>query len=145
MFGEVKPFDWLMFGIEAIALLLIAYEVFYSVYERRKTRERNIEIGERKKQLFSLIAKGQAILHHAPSVGQFTEVDHWGKSVDEWTATVEKQLTEYSSEAAISFAQVVVASTPIPHIAPGADWHYRALRARLENLRNITEKAEVYY
>ena len=138
MFSEVRPFDWIMLAVEVLVLALIAYEVGVPLYKRKKTSERT-------KILFSLMSEGQAILRKAPSVGQFTEADRWAKSVDSWTVKVENQLTAYSPQAAVAFAQAVKLDVRIPHVAPGVELHYRIITEKLENLRNITEKADVYY
>lgn len=145
MFSEVRPFDWIMLAVEALVLGLIAFEILVGIVERKGTRKRKLLIQQRMGELFALMSDGQGILRKAPSVQQFTEADRWAKSVDSWIAKVEIQLTVYSSEAVVAFAQAVKMDVRIPHVAPGVEPHYRILLEKLENLRNITEKAEVYY
>jgi len=125
MFNEVRPFDWIMLAVEVLVLALIAYEVVIPLFQRKKTYKR-------KKELFSLMSEGQTILRKAPSAQQqFTEADRWAKLVDSWIAKVEKQLTMYSSEAVVAFAQAVKMDVRIPHVAQGVELHYRILLGKL--------------
>ena len=137
MYG-IRPFDWVMLIVEVLVLIFIAAEIVPSL--RHKARAR-----KRQRVLFSLLTEGQAILNQAPSPFVQDSVHAWGVSVDAWSAKVTKVLADYSQHALASFNHQPQVGMPFHHIATGAWPHYGKLTARVENLRNIIEKPEIYY
>lgn len=137
MYG-IRPFDWVMLVVELLVLVLIGADIAPSLWHKWKAKERQ-------KVLFSLLIEGQAILNQAPSPFDQTPVHAWGVSVDAWSAKVAKVLGEYSEHAFASFNHQPQVGTPFHHIATGAWPHYGKLTSRVENLRNIIEKPDIYY
>ncbi len=137
MYG-IRPFDWIMLLVEVLVLVLIAAEIAPTLIHKKIARKRQ-------RVLFSLLVKGQEILNRAPSPFDQAPVDSWGKSADLWSEEVTKVLGGYSKHATAAFSHQPQVGAPYHHIAPGAWPQYGRLTARVENLRNIIEKPEIYY
>ena len=135
---SIRPFDWVMLVVEALVLVLIAAEIGPSLVQKMRAKKRQ-------KVLFSLLVKGQGILNRAPSPFDANPVHLWGVTVDQWSAEVTAVLAGYSEHAVASFNHQPQVGAPYHHIATGAWSHYGKLTARVENLRNIIEKPEIYY
>lgn len=137
MYG-IRPFDWVMLIVEVLVLVLIGAEIAPALWHKRKAKERQ-------KALFSLLVEGQEILNQAPSPFDQTSVNAWGVSVNAWSAKVAKVLRGYSEHAVASFNHQSQTGTRYQHIPEGAWPAYEKIAARIENLRNIIEKPDIYY
>lgn len=138
--NEYGPFDRLL---EFAVLAFIAYEVVTSVWHKRKIRRRS-------KEIFQLFSKGQALQYAAPPAGTMDEaiVAAWVESVKAWIMEVHKFLEGYSAQAAASFIHesggVSVTYRGVSGLAEAQSW-YATLQTRLNSLRNIMEKLDVYF
>jgi hypothetical protein len=100
MFHDVRSIDWTMLVVEALVLLLIAYEVGHGVW-------RKFILGRRTKSLLSLIIGGMALLERARN-GSVTE-DNVGarqELVDTWTRETMNELARHSARAAYSVEHI---------------------------------------
>jgi hypothetical protein len=140
MFDGVKPFDWLMLVVEILVLLLIAYEVGTTVLHRLQTKRRLAS-------LFALMHRGQELQTTVPGSGTTDDqAVAWKSSVEAWANDTHKILATYSPQASARFLHNPVVSRGIYRgIAQNAQGYYESLMMRLENLRAIMEKPEVYF
>jgi hypothetical protein len=140
IFGDAKPFDWLMLSIEVLVLALIAYEVVTSVKHRRRNARRIASI-------FKLVRQGQDIENSFPPY-QSDEaiVTAWINKVVAWDTETRNTLAQFSPQAAASYAYD--SSKPGVHyrgVNPNAHHRFIFLKSRLDNLRSIMEKPDGYF
>jgi hypothetical protein len=157
MFSGTKPFDWLMLVVEVLVLLLIAYEVFVGVYRHRRKRERKQHIGEITAALSGFMDKGKALQGSVPcqEIAWELQADLWMANTDRWATETGAFLDGHSSTASAAFrltpgtgttALVIQNSEGATFTIDGRHRHaYQRLVSRLENLRGIIEKPEVYF
>jgi hypothetical protein len=129
------PFDRF---VEFAVLAVIAYEAIHHAINHRR-------IGKRKAVILDLMNEGQSLLAAVASTRQPERVAGWTRQVEDWIAKTQTILQGYSSQASGSFNHLRLAPFNYPDIAPGAHDHFKVLQARIENLRSIMEKPEVYY
>jgi hypothetical protein len=83
-----------------------------------------------------------------PSAQDPSQLKAWIKSVEDWIQDTQKEIANHSTQAGISFAHFSGGSSSSINyggISGGAQIWYRELLSRLDNLRNIMEKADVYF
>ncbi|MGO8973760.1 MAG: hypothetical protein ACLQJ0_04945 [Steroidobacteraceae bacterium] len=141
MFDGVKPFDWLMLLVELLVLLLIAYEVVIPAFHRRRTSRRLAS-------LLALMNRGQKIQDAVPASGTTDDlaISAWKTSVEEWLRDTHKTLVAYSPQASTIFLHDT-GGTSLRYrgVAQNAHDYFVMLLARMNNLRAIMEKPEVYF
>jgi hypothetical protein len=137
MFEQTRPIDWVMLVIEAAVLAIIAYESIRIALTHHR-------IEKRKKIILGLMNDGQAILEDVPTVHP-ERVDSWYQSAEAWTKRTRAVLESYSSQALTAFNHLRLPTVDYPNVSPGAHPAFKALIAKLDNLRSIMEKPEVYY
>jgi hypothetical protein len=122
-------------------LLIIAGEAF--AHAKHKLR-----IKRRTKRLFVVRASGEELHRKGPNLmsGQEqTELREWMAEVSHWVTQTEDLLGKYSSQALASFRHDEK-GLGLKHriIAENSQGVYAHLTERLNNLRDIIEKADVY-
>ena len=135
-FSDSTAYSVSMWVMEFLVLSLIAYEVFTAISRDRKIRNR-LEV------LFEAMNKGQELQRRPPSVHEPSLiVSEWKTSANSWIENTQTLLRSYSPQAEASFLHD-------PHTIPPnypAPWpEYHLLVVRLNNLRGIMEKPEVYF
>ena len=133
---EYGPYDRLL---EFLVLALIAYEVMGNIWHGRRLRLRFASI-------FRLIHNGQELAHSVPihPVADQAGIDAWKKKLDVWMQETHRFLQKCSPQAVTIFLQSghVVEN---PHVAPMLRADCATLMMRLDNLRAIMEKPDVYF
>jgi hypothetical protein len=141
MFGGVKPFDWLMLIVEILVLALIAFEIFHSIWHRRK-------IVRLLSRAFYFVQMGQKLQvmigpeWNGPPLGP-----EWIKSVKAWNQETLNFLEACSPQARESFLinNVEAHREQSLKVPPEAQWWYRTMLNRLDNLQRIAENPDVYF
>jgi hypothetical protein len=142
MLEGTRPIDLWMLIIELLVLLLIAYEVVIGVWSKVRTSRRVTTI-------FQYMARGQDLQAHAPPAGTDVSIPAaWVASVQEWIQQTHDFLAQYSPQAAASFIHdsggASVQYSGVSSYSQARDW-YRTLVSRINNLRRIMEKPDVYF
>jgi hypothetical protein len=141
MFEGVRPFDWLMLVIEVAVLLLIAWEIGRDIWHKRKMRVRY-------DALFERFDKGQQLRFSFPQLGPNAcnrdERLEWENSAKTWIKETAIFLRGFSPKAATMFLKEVNDSY-FSDVVNNPDFWSTALFHRLENLREIMDKCEVYF
>jgi len=144
MFDEVRPFDWVMLAVEILVLLLIAYEVGIGLWRNRKTRNYL-------SALHGQMRKGLDLQTTAPSVGmgETDAVRAWLRAVPGWVEETNTLLSGYSAQASASFLHKPHGEQAGRENDYRGIYHYGRLQyaelvERLNNLRTIMEKPDVY-
>ena len=131
--------------LEIGVFLLIAYEVGVGIWRGYREHQRTVTIEERVAKLRFALAQGQKILSQSPRGAQ-TNVDLWAKEAAEWIGATCALLVSYSPQAETAFAQEVDAGQILnyPYYTRCPNEHH-ALLTRLNNLKGIIEKPEIYF
>jgi hypothetical protein len=139
-FGDVRPFDWLMLAIEILVLLLIFYEVAVGFRQKRTIKRRF-------KTLLILISDGQALEDIAPlQQADVAVVTKWKNDVLEWDNRANKTLASFSKQAVAAYVHDSVdAGVRYRGVAQDAHQVRVGLKSRLDNLKSIMEKPDVYF
>jgi hypothetical protein len=98
--------------------------------------------------MFTFIIEGQRLEDTAPrrSEQDPTIIAGWKTEVNGWTQSVTAFLREKcSNQAAASFVHNPVRLPLTLNVASDAKDHYYTLQMRLDNLRQIMEKPDVYF
>ncbi len=140
MLSSVTPFDWLMLIVELLVLLLIAYEVATNVLHKRR-------VNHRLKAIFAIMHKGQALQAAVPGGNADNNaITAWNDAVLAWINDANNLLSTYSPQASASFLHEPGGNTiKYSPVAMTAHNHYVFLLMRLNNLRSIMEKPDVYF
>ena len=97
LLSDVRPFEYVMLVLEALVLLLIAYEVGSGIWHRLRRHRRS-------KRVLKYLLQGQALKSSVPTqAAPLAEVNEWRSQVQEWTDSTNRMLKRYSSEASASF------------------------------------------
>jgi hypothetical protein len=157
MFDGVKPFDWLMLGIETAVLLLILYEVIASVARHHGATRRQKKLGQIITSLCQFTDEGLKLQRSVPDTAkEETEVlQSWMINTKAWGDKTGEFLAARSQQASAAFLLVHdLSSSDSVVFAPSGDVfylasplreHYQRLLTQLNNLRQIIEKPEVYF
>jgi hypothetical protein len=137
-----RPIDW---AILIVDFLVLAVILWLDAPER--LHKRTIRKGLRVVQL--CLVQGQELRNSVPSSGQDSvQVNAWTKSVEDWIRDTQMEMSKRSTQAGISFAHFSGGASSLVNytgIAGTAMQWYKELLLRLDNLRNIMEKADVYF
>jgi hypothetical protein len=149
MFAGVKPFDWLMLGIEAAVFLLILWEILRDIWHKRKIRSLL-------NTAFDFVQRGQKLQAISPQGlygpeglhrPQFPE--EWAKHVKAWNQEAVDFMEKCSPQARASFlndtSNGAAHSEQVSKLPPEAQWWFRTLLTRLDNLQRIAENPDVYF
>jgi hypothetical protein len=137
-FSESTAYAISMWIMEFLVLALIAYEIGAAIWRHHVVKIRlNV--------LFRAMDSGHKLLNSPPpSASTQADTVAWRKSVETWMEQTRAILNGYSSQAEASFLHDEHA---IPGNAPhtSAPSVFMLLAQRLNNLRSIMEKPEVYF
>ncbi len=141
MFGDSRPIDVVMLIIEFLVLAIIAAEAIHAI--ARYVRKRRITT-----HLFVFFLTGQELQDTVPKRSSgFNDplVAAWNEKVNDWMNAVTDFLgNKCSHQAAVSFRHYITKQRLAANISPDAEVLYMALETRLDNLRSIIEKLDVY-
>jgi hypothetical protein len=139
-YQDVRPIDRATLIIELLVLVLIAYEVGHPIYHQRKVRRRS-------RAITGFVESGRKLQNLAPGIeASDAEVSQWIESVEAWNNETHDFLKRYSAEAAASYLHNPGKfSGDYMGVAVKAQRVRRGLEERLNNLRDIMEKADVYF
>jgi hypothetical protein len=141
MFADNRPIDNVMLVVELLVLLLIAYEVWIGILERRKERKRKNDVREKVSALRNAMFEGQKIQHSWPKIGgSRAECE---AALNSWFEQTTKLLRSYSAHAETAFL-CEVPEPPNKYGSIEAVFHYSRLMQRITNLQGIIEKPDVY-
>lgn len=142
--SEYGPFDrFLEIGI----CLFVGYEVIVTFLDRREKRRRKKLVNSRSEAIRTLISKGHQLLvsaPHSPVSALIPQAAAWIDLVHAWNREVQALLQSYSSQALASYNQGIPHDASFPGLALATHRDYAILLLRLDNLRNIMEKTDVY-
>jgi hypothetical protein len=138
MFHDVRPIDWIMLVVEVLVLLLIAYEIGHGMWRKFILRRRT-------KLVLKFLWDGLALKHDACTVTE-DAVGTWKESVEAWTQATITGLQNHSIAAGLSFVHTPTRPAgSYGGVTRGANDTYGVLVARIDTLREIMEKADVYF
>jgi hypothetical protein len=151
-----------MLIVEALVLILIAYEVFAGRHERQAKQKRAKLLAQKRAWLAGIVERGEQLRRDIP-VEVDTRAEHpdfapWIQRVDVWSSQTVEALGKECPKAMIVFNMTRPPSredtlVQKPNKA-GRTLHignqdvfdaYVQLVSQLANLTNIAEKAEVYF
>ncbi len=137
LFSDVRPFEYLMLGVEVLVLLLIAYEVGSGIWHRFRRNRRSRRVHE-------FFSQGQMLQSGTP--GDPALVSQWLRQVEKWIIDTNGLLVRYSSQASASFLHNSGrAGMHYGGVAQDAQYGFAELQERLNNLRAIMERPDVYF
>jgi hypothetical protein len=157
MFEGVKPFDWLMLGIETAVLLLILYEVIVGIVRHRGARRRQKEVKQIVTSLSQFMDEGLELQRSVPDTAkeEWGVLQSWMTSTKVWGDKASECLATYSLRASAAFllvhdlsssdSVVFAPSGKVFYLLSPLREHYQRLLTQLNNLRQIIEKPEVYF
>ena len=145
MFTEGARFiDWAILIVDFLVLAIIIWLDAPERFHKRKVRKQLVSVQR-------IMLDGHTLRESAPTA--VPDVTHdvaalWVQSVQAWINDSHESLAGSSRQAALAFIHRDVA----PDVIYGAiseranaRTHFRELLIRLDNLRNIMEKADVYF
>jgi len=141
MLEDIRPFDWLMLVVEILVLLLIGYEVGTTVWNKRVVRRRMAAA-------VLLMRRGEEIESAVPRSGNIdvATIPLWKESVNAWITETNNFLAGCSPQASAALLHNVGGgSIRYGAIAGDAHDYFVFLLARMNNLRAIMEKSDVYF
>jgi hypothetical protein len=156
MFEGVRPFDWLMFGIEVAVVALILCEIIADTRRRRAETKHKLLVDTQALELSMLLTQGERLQLSVPNELLITDqrvVPAWIKDVQGWIEGTKVLLSVRSPKASADFMLIadiervsVYVGSPNGFYVRGesATW-YRNLVIHLENLRRITSRSEAYF
>jgi hypothetical protein len=156
MFEGVKPFDWLMLGIEAAVLLFVGYEVGVTITHQIKGVRYRRKLRGIAADLRGFLTSGNLIRQEVPSWldGVHGHGIAWAESVQSWIANAEKYLAEQSPDRAlVEFRHIAVFTQEQRRhmdeqgrtISGSLGVIYQQLTTRLDNLHQIALRCEDYF
>ena len=141
-FGDFRPADLVSSALELAFIVVVLWLELPERFHKKKVSK-----SLRAVQLSMVL--GQKLQNSVPSSSQDPSQTHaWAKSVQDWIQDTQREMAKHSTQAGISFAHFAGgASSTISY--SGMSTHtqrwYKELLWRLDNLRNIMEKADVYF
>src|SRR2546428_2535998 len=146
LFEDVRPFDWLMLVIEvAVLVAILVFDIRAVRRERRHDREqrdRRTLVDQRVAALRDAMSKGQELRLSTPVSGN-PHVAEWAQAVTNWGEETRVLLKSFSAHAEAAFL-MQMSGSPYINGSIGATFEYISLISRLDNLRGIIEKPDVY-
>jgi hypothetical protein len=158
MFEGVKPFDWIMLGIEAAVLLLILYEVIIDIVRHHQATCRRKGLNQIVTSLSQLMDEGLRLQRSVPDTAEqeFEVLQRWMMDTSAWADKASDFLAARSRRASAAFLLVHDSSSAdsvvftssgdqLFYLASPLREHYQRLLTQLDNIRQIIEKSEVYF
>jgi hypothetical protein len=143
MFIEgARPIDWAILIVDFLVLAVIVWLDAPERFHKKQVRKRLLLVQR-------IMLDGHALRNSVYGANTNTETaSEWTHSVQTWIDTSHQSLANVSMQAALSFMHRNVA----PDVSWGGVTHrqdvskqFQELLVRLDNLRNIMEKADVYF
>jgi hypothetical protein len=148
VFEGIRPFDWLMLGIEvAVLIAILVFDIRGVRRERRHDKgelERKTLIDTRVGEMRTAMSKGQELLLSAPPVSDDPHVGAWAQAVSHWNEDTRQLLKSYSAHAETAFT-LRIPDSPNHYGSIGAVFDYISLVSGLKNLQGIIEKPDTYF
>jgi hypothetical protein len=141
LFGKPQPIDFWLLGADIAIVLLILWVDVPEKLHKRRVRSGLSATG-------TLMQKGEEIEASAPRSGNIDigTIPLWKQSVDEWMTKTNNFLASCSPQASAAFLHNVGGSSMrYGGIAGDAHDYFVHLLARMNNLRAIMEKPDVYF
>jgi hypothetical protein len=136
-------FDRTMMVIEAVVLILIAYDVAYE-------RTHHWKIRRRSRRVHQCFVAGQTIKKIPPPTNADADtIKAWLGTLDKWYDSTEALPRKYSIQAEATFLHshpTDAMSRTFLHVARDKEvqWQYLNLYERLDNLQKVIESPDVY-
>jgi len=144
LFQEARAIDWAILIVDFLVLAVILWLDAPERFHRRTVRKRLLMVQK-------FMADGQQLERTAPVAAGDVDAGvaaTWVQSVQTWIHQTHQSLTKHSVQAGMSFVHRKVSADirygGITGHSNARDW-YRELLHHLDNLRNIMEKADVYF
>lgn len=155
LFAGARPIDWLVIGIDALVLIVIACEWGIGELRLRADRKERKRIAAIVADLSGLMDKGQKVRDEVASPDQPEQIPVWQTRAETWSQETDKFLSDRSPRASAAF-RLIVGSGMMGQIVRTSsgktlflDHHlrysYEGLVGQLHNLRGIMEKPEAYF
>jgi hypothetical protein len=142
MFTEGARFiDWAILIVDFLVLAVILWLDAPERFHKRKVRKRLLMVQR-------IMLDGHNLRTSAPAVVIATNdvAEQWVKSVQTWIDGAYQSLANASMQAALAFIHRDVAPDIVwGGVHANARGQFGELLHRLDNLRNIMEKADVYF
>jgi hypothetical protein len=156
MFQGVKPFDWLMLGIEGLVLLVIVYEVIADARRRRADAKHRAFIDGKVSSLLQLADNGRRLQSCVPDctiTSDHRRIHQWMADVETWTEQTNSTLSGSlkATEHFMKLADTDKVSTWVDvsgrgfYVIDEPATPYRGLIVRLEALSRIVSTPEAYF
>jgi len=155
MFNEVKPFDWLMFAIAALTLLLLVYQIVSDQRRRKLESQTHGWLEEKTVSLSMLLDKGRRL--QKTVIDEAITTDHrsvnaWVEAVNDWIIQTRASLSEQpralDAFTATADTKNVVTFTNFTergfYVTGISEMPYRKLAIHLENLQRIIDIPDAY-
>ena len=136
-FAGVKSIEWIMLVLEALVLILIAYEVAHNVITERKRRKAI-------KAAVTMMTEGAFLQQRASSLRD-EDVQSWLQDVKRWSVDTSGKLDRFSTQASSAFSFVEAEERSFARVHGDANRAYCDLRMRVEMLRRIMENPDAYF
>jgi hypothetical protein len=138
-FNEVRPYDWLLFIVEVAVLFVIAHETFWRPSRVRRWR----------KKIYKCFSEGQIVQDRVPPQGPdqvaVERAEAWNADVDQWFIGTHELLKKYSLQSAGAFIHDPMRPAMEYRLHELCRHRYHTLADRLQNLRDIMEKPDIYF
>ena len=158
MFEGVKPFDWLMLGIETAVLLLILYEVIVGIVRHHEATCRQKKLRQIVASLSQFMDEGLKLQRSVPDTAKEESgvLQSWMMNTKLWSDKASEFLAAHSRQASAAFLLVhdsssadsvvfTLSGDDLFYLASPIREHYQRLLTQLNNMRQIIEKPEVYF
>ena len=160
MFEGVRPFDWLMLGIELAVLLVIVCAELKSHLRDKRLASRAKLIADRRIALSEFVAKGLELQRIVPVGTVWTALEAerktaWQKAATAWIEETQAFLERHSPRAATAFIvvsgfatddfMVMNSSGQMALLHDSVRYFYQRVMSHLSNLHGIIEMADTYF
>ena len=141
-FGDFRPADLTIVVIELVFVVIVSAEwatrEIRDCRKRRRQRRRQQEIDLRVRALRDALWKGQELQLRTPGSGD-PYVAAWRQAVSNWGEETRVLLKSFSAHAETAFLSPYITGSE------GAVFEYISLMSRLDNLKGIIEKPDMYF
>ena|SRR5208283_2726634 len=137
-----RPIDWAILIVDFLVLAVILWLDAPERFHKKKVRKRLVLVQR-------IMLDGHALRNSVSTASASNQTaSQWIQSVQAWIDTSHQSLADVSMQAALAFMH--------RNVVPDVSWggvtnrqdvsrQFQELLVRLDNLRNIMEKADVYF
>ena len=137
-----RPIDWAILIVDFLVLAVIIWLDAPERFHRKRVRKRLVLVQR-------IMLEGHALRSSVSTANESNQTaSDWIQSVQAWIDTSYQSLADVSMQAALAFMH--------RNVVPDVSWggittrldisrQFQELLVRLDNLRNIMEKADVYF